>query len=61
VRGEAPEAREGHAAAVIGKRLYVFGGCGRSANNTNDVYYNDLYILNTGDFSLSHTTICLSN
>ncbi|ESW10364.1 hypothetical protein PHAVU_009G202800 [Phaseolus vulgaris] len=47
VRGEAPDAREGHASAVIGKRLFVFGGCGRYSNNTDDVYYNDLYILNT--------------
>jgi len=61
VRGEAPDAREGHASAVIGKRLFVFGGCGRYSNNTDDVYYNDLYILNTGDFSLSQTTIYLSN
>ncbi|XP_014493373.1 rho GTPase-activating protein gacHH [Vigna radiata var. radiata] len=56
VRGEAPEAREGHAAAVIGKRLFVFGGCGRSANNTNDVYYNDLYILNTETYTWQRAT-----
>lgn len=54
MRGEAPDAREGHDAALVGKRLFMFGGCGRSADNINEVYYNDLYILNTGDFSLSH-------
>lgn len=47
IRGEGPEAREGHSAAVVGKRLYIFGGCGKSADNNNEVYYNDLYILNT--------------
>uniref|UniRef100_A0A2C9UK58 Uncharacterized protein n=1 Tax=Manihot esculenta TaxID=3983 RepID=A0A2C9UK58_MANES len=47
VRGEGPEAREGHSAALVGKRLFIFGGCGKSSNNDDDVYYNDLYILNT--------------
>ncbi|KAI5416546.1 acyl-CoA-binding domain-containing protein 5 isoform X2 [Lathyrus oleraceus] len=47
IRGQGPEAREGHSAAVVGKRLYIFGGCGKSADNNNEVYYNDLYILNT--------------
>lgn len=50
IKGEGPEAREGHSAAVVGKRLYIFGGCGKSADNNNEVYYNDLYILNTGNF-----------
>lgn len=53
IRGEGPEAREGHSAAVVGKRLYIFGGCGKSADNNNEVYYNDLYILNTGNSALS--------
>nr|KYP49534.1 Rab9 effector protein with Kelch [Cajanus cajan] len=56
VRGEAPEAREGHAAALVGKRLFVFGGCGRSADNINEVYYNDLYILNTETFVWNRAT-----
>ncbi|KAK2411441.1 Galactose oxidase/kelch repeat superfamily protein [Trifolium repens] len=47
IRGEGPEAREGHSAAVVGQRLFIFGGCGKSADNNNEVYYNDLYILNT--------------
>ncbi|KAL5080598.1 hypothetical protein RYX36_009019 [Vicia faba] len=47
VRGQGPEAREGHSAAVVGKRPYIFGGCGKSADNNNEVYYNDLYMLNT--------------
>ncbi|KAI4343981.1 hypothetical protein L6164_011261 [Bauhinia variegata] len=50
IRGEGPEAREGHSAALVGKRLFVFGGCGKSADNNNEVYYNDLYILNTETF-----------
>ncbi|XP_019438940.1 PREDICTED: kelch domain-containing protein 4-like [Lupinus angustifolius] len=50
IRGDGPEAREGHSAAVVGKRLYIFGGCGKSADNDNEVYYNDLYILNTETF-----------
>lgn len=50
VRGEGPEAREGHSAALIGKRLFIFGGCGKSSNNSEEVYYNDLYVLNTETF-----------
>ncbi|XP_073123814.1 uncharacterized protein [Henckelia pumila] len=49
VRGDGPEAREGHSAALIGKRLFIFGGCGKSENN--QIYYDDLYILNTETFS----------
>ncbi|KAF8399614.1 hypothetical protein HHK36_015483 [Tetracentron sinense] len=45
--GKGPEAREGHSAALIGKQLFIFGGCGKSWNNTDEVYYNDLYILDT--------------
>lgn len=48
VRGEGPEPREGHGAALVGKRLFIFGGCGKSPDNNEEVYYNDLYILNTG-------------
>ncbi|KAK8657739.1 hypothetical protein V6N13_035962 [Hibiscus sabdariffa] len=50
VRGEGPEAREGHSAAVVGKRLFIFGGCGKSSDNNDEIYYNDLYILNTETF-----------
>ncbi|KAJ0049262.1 hypothetical protein Pint_16276 [Pistacia integerrima] len=50
VRGEGPEAREGHSAALVGKRLFIFGGCGKSSDTNDEVYYNDLYILNTGEF-----------
>lgn len=46
VRGDAPEPREGHSAALIGKRLFIFGGCGKFENSEN--YYDDLYILDTG-------------
>lgn len=48
LRGEGPEAREGHSATLVGKRLFVFGGCGRSSYNNEEAFYNDLYILNTG-------------
>ncbi|XVE56785.1 hypothetical protein DITRI_Ditri04bG0038900 [Diplodiscus trichospermus] len=50
VRGEGPEAREGHSAALVGKRLFIFGGCGKSSDNNDEIYYNDLYILNTENF-----------
>ncbi|KAA3460615.1 kelch domain-containing protein 3-like isoform X2 [Gossypium australe] len=50
VRGEGPEEREGHGAAVVGKRLFIFGGCGKSSDNNDEVYYNNLYILNTETF-----------
>ncbi|XP_039069408.1 RING finger protein B-like isoform X2 [Hibiscus syriacus] len=50
VRGEGPEAREGHSAAVVGKRLFIFGGCGKSSDSNDEIYYNDLYILNTETF-----------
>lgn len=48
IRGEGPEAREGHSAALIGKRLFIFGGCGKSSNSSDEEYFDDLYILNTG-------------
>ncbi|KAL5751468.1 hypothetical protein ACOSP7_026071 [Xanthoceras sorbifolium] len=54
VRGEGPEAREGHSAALVGKRLFIFGGCGKSSNTNDEVYYNDLYILNTETFVWKH-------
>ncbi|KAF3612084.1 hypothetical protein DY000_02045742 [Brassica cretica] len=47
VRGEGPEAREGHSATLVGKRLFVFGGCGKSSDINDEIYYNDLYVLNT--------------
>ncbi|XP_061957076.1 uncharacterized protein LOC133678664 isoform X5 [Populus nigra] len=47
VRGDGPDAREGHSAALVGKRLFIFGGCGKSSDNSHEIYYNDLYILNT--------------
>ena len=57
VKGEGPEAREGHSAAVVGKCLFIFGGFKKSADNDNEAYYNDLYILNTGEFPLSYCEI----
>uniref|UniRef100_A0A2P2LA44 Uncharacterized protein MANES_06G082800 n=1 Tax=Rhizophora mucronata TaxID=61149 RepID=A0A2P2LA44_RHIMU len=56
VRGDGPEAREGHSAALVGKRIYIFGGCGKSPENNVEVYYNDLYILNTETFVWKHAT-----
>lgn len=56
VRGEGPEAREGHSAALVGKRLFVFGGCGKSSDTNEEVYYNDLYILNTGELNMPLVT-----
>lgn len=48
VRGEGPDAREGHSAALIGNQLFIFGGCGKSSNDSDEEFYDDLYILNTG-------------
>uniref|UniRef100_A0A7N0UYB7 Attractin/MKLN-like beta-propeller domain-containing protein n=1 Tax=Kalanchoe fedtschenkoi TaxID=63787 RepID=A0A7N0UYB7_KALFE len=47
IRGEGPEPREGHGAALVGRRLYIFGGCGKSSDGVEEIYYNDLYVLNT--------------
>ncbi|XP_056175450.1 uncharacterized protein LOC115662401 isoform X2 [Syzygium oleosum] len=49
-RGEGPEARQGHSAALVGKRLIIFGGYGKSPDDEDEVYYNDLFILNTETF-----------
>lgn len=48
IRGEGPGGREAHSAAIIDKRLFIFGGCGKSSDSDDEVFYNDLYILNTG-------------
>ncbi|XP_038880676.1 host cell factor 2 isoform X3 [Benincasa hispida] len=56
LRGEGPEAREGHSATLVGKRLFIFGGCGKSISNNDEVYYNDLYILNTETFVWKQAT-----
>ena len=47
--GDAPSAREGHSAAVIGSRMYIFGGCGKSTDDSDDSYFNDLYYLETSN------------
>ncbi|XP_043722829.1 kelch domain-containing protein 3-like isoform X2 [Telopea speciosissima] len=47
LNGEGPPPREGHSAALVGKRLFIFGGCGKSWQSSYEVYYNDLYILDT--------------
>ncbi|XP_022921955.1 acyl-CoA-binding domain-containing protein 6-like [Cucurbita moschata] len=56
LRGEGPQAREGHSATLVGKRLFIFGGCGKSTSNNDEVYYNDLYILNTETFVWKQAT-----
>jgi hypothetical protein len=53
VQGDAPSAREGHSAALIGTNIYIFGGCGKSSDDSEESYYNDLYILDTSKPSLS--------
>ncbi|VVA95232.1 unnamed protein product [Arabis nemorensis] len=50
VRGEGPEAREAHSATLVDKRIFIFGGCGKSSGSDDEVFYNDLYILNTETF-----------
>ncbi|KAL3748630.1 hypothetical protein ACJRO7_009806 [Eucalyptus globulus] len=49
-RGERPEARQGHSVALVDKRLFIFGGYGKSPDNDDEIYYNDLFILNTETF-----------
>ncbi|XXG46576.1 hypothetical protein AAC387_Pa02g1386 [Persea americana] len=50
ISGEGPEAREGHSAILVDKRLFIFGGCGKSYDEPEEVYFNDLYILDTERF-----------
>ena len=47
VSGKGPDAREGHSAALVGKKLFIFGGCGKSEKNI-EIYYDDLFVLDTG-------------
>lgn len=49
--GEGPAAREGHSAALIDHRLFIFGGCGKAQDESEEIYYNDLYILDTVNLS----------
>eukprot|EP00252_Welwitschia_mirabilis_P026766 TRINITY_DN8907_c0_g1_i2.p1 TRINITY_DN8907_c0_g1~~TRINITY_DN8907_c0_g1_i2.p1 ORF type:complete len:580 (-),score=125.65 TRINITY_DN8907_c0_g1_i2:227-1966(-) len=49
VTGEGPTAREGHSATLVGRNLYIFGGCGK-AEDEDEIYYNDLYILDTAAY-----------
>lgn len=51
VRGEEPDAREAHSATLVGKHIFVFGGCGKVPGLDDEVFFNDLYILNTGTAS----------
>eukprot|EP00249_Psilotum_nudum_P013942 c24589_g1_i1 orf=335-1936(-) len=46
-QGEGPAPREGHSAALIGHQLFIFGGCGKSSDDSEEIYYNDLFILDT--------------
>lgn len=48
VTGEGPAAREGHSATLVDRRLFIFGGCGKSCDDPEELYYNDLFILDTG-------------
>eukprot|EP01126_Amoeba_proteus_P059891 TRINITY_DN7873_c0_g1_i4.p1 TRINITY_DN7873_c0_g1~~TRINITY_DN7873_c0_g1_i4.p1 ORF type:complete len:433 (-),score=86.98 TRINITY_DN7873_c0_g1_i4:191-1489(-) len=43
VSGDIPHARERHTAALIGKRIYVFGGYNRSS----EIYYNTVHCFDT--------------
>ncbi|XP_031490809.1 acyl-CoA-binding domain-containing protein 6-like [Nymphaea colorata] len=47
VSGDGPEAREGHSATLVGRHLFIFGGCGKSFEEDEEIYYNNLYILDT--------------
>ncbi|KAJ8553730.1 hypothetical protein K7X08_024408 [Anisodus acutangulus] len=52
LRGDRPNPREGHSAALIGKRLFIFGGCGKF--DDTEIYYDDVYVLNTETFVWKH-------
>ncbi|XP_024523561.1 rab9 effector protein with kelch motifs [Selaginella moellendorffii] len=43
VFGDVPAPREGHSASLIGDNLFVFGGCGKSSDPSEEEYYNDLH------------------
>ncbi|MCO5577092.1 hypothetical protein L7F22_030914 [Adiantum nelumboides] len=47
VGGNGPAPREGHSAALIGHILFIFGGCGKTADESEEIYFNDLYMLDT--------------
>eukprot|EP00249_Psilotum_nudum_P016446 c25829_g1_i1 orf=508-1338(+) len=47
VLGDGPAPREGHSAALIGYQLFIFGGCGKSPDDSEEIYYNDLFVLDT--------------
>ncbi|KAI5084665.1 hypothetical protein GOP47_0000834 [Adiantum capillus-veneris] len=47
VGGDGPAPREGHSAALIGHILFIFGGCGKTADESEEIYFNDLYMLDT--------------
>lgn len=49
IQGNGPGAREGHTTTLVGKRLFVFGGCGKSPENPEEIYYDDIYFLDTGN------------
>jgi len=55
VSGPVPAPRQGHAAAVVEKKIYIFGGSsgsgfgGQHSDSTSDqVYLNDLFLLKVG-------------
>ncbi|EFJ17383.1 hypothetical protein SELMODRAFT_421110 [Selaginella moellendorffii] len=50
VFGDVPAPREGHSASLIGDNLFVFGGCGKSSDPSEEEYYNDLHVLNMNTF-----------
>lgn len=48
--GEVPCPREGHAAVSVDQAVYVFGGYKRAGKEgENDLYFDDMYRLDTGD------------
>ncbi|XP_053555932.1 actin-fragmin kinase-like [Bombina bombina] len=46
VFGEPPRSRHGHALAVAGNIVFMFGGCAKSSSrNKEPTYFNDFYML----------------
>ncbi|XP_072974401.1 uncharacterized protein [Typha angustifolia] len=54
LHGRGPNAREGHTAVLVDRRIFIFGGCGESSDTHQEVYYNDLFMLDTEQLIWKH-------
>ena len=49
--GEGPKDHEGHSAALVGHHFIFVRGSRKTHDEIEDMYYNDLYILDTNNLS----------